>query len=217
MIEIFYNLFGYNKIIFLSANYYLNFSFIPNILIIVSKIFSISNFAIAYIIACIYFYFRIKKSNNQQTEFEKIYYELVRIGIAYAFFGLAFAGLKFSVNLPRPFCSLPPEDFTTILDISSERCLSSFPSAHTGLSILVAYCLWGYFTKALKICAICVIIITALSRLALAMHYPSDIAYSAIVTLLIIIFSEFTYKSLKYGIITKIKLFIEKKFFGITR
>jgi membrane-associated phospholipid phosphatase len=208
MLELFYNFGGYNKEIFIFINNLTNISFLPLILKAISSVFFIANFAAIYLIVCIYFYFKIKKSPNPAKTFEPIYYELVRIGACYAFFGITFSILKFSVNFPRPFCSLTPIDFTTIIDISLERCLSSFPSAHTGLAILAAYCLWPYMNRALKFTSCAIIFAVAISRMTLAMHYPADILYSAIVTLVVIIFSNYLFCVLKKPLIIPVKNWI---------
>ncbi|MDC0864712.1 phosphatase PAP2 family protein [Rickettsiaceae bacterium] len=143
-----------------------------------------------------------------------IYYELVRIGTCYALFGLGFAALKFSINLPRPFCSLSQEEFITIANIYSERCLSSFPSAHTGLSILTTYCLWKYMNNILRVMSCIMIFLVAISRITLAMHYPTDILYSALITMFIILLANFFYNLLKDSVIKIIGKFIMKFIFN---
>ncbi len=210
MHEIFYDMLGFNTHIFIFINQYTNIGIFPNVLHAVSSIFFVANFATVYSALCIYFYYKTNKSINKLIYFTPIYYEMVRVGICYTIFGLSFLALKFSVNLPRPFCSLDPTQFVTIINTNTERCLSSFPSAHTGLSILVAYCFWPYLNTMLKILAIIVILAVATSRITLAMHYPVDIIYSAIITILIIIIGNLIYKKLKNPIIKPIGNFIVK-------
>ena len=201
MLETFYGLLGFNKCLFVAINHLSNFSALPHILQIISHIFLISNFAVCYILVCLYFYYRTLKEKYKTEYFMPIYYELVRIGICYTLFGLTFAALKFSFNLPRPFCSLLPSEFITIADVTIERCLSSFPSAHTGLSILVSYCLWKYMGNNLKILSCLTIFLVAISRITLAMHYPMDIIYSALITALVILLSNYIYYILKHSLI----------------
>lgn len=213
MLEIFYNFFGLNEIVFIKLNQLTNKGIIPYLLHYISSMFFIANFAIFYILTCIYFYFKSKASKNIEEYFTPIYNELVRIGICYAVFGFTFAGLKFSVNLPRPFCSLEQHQFTTIANTELERCLSSFPSAHTGLSILVAYMLWPHINKTAKIVCCIIVAFVATSRITLAMHYPADIIYSAIVTLIVIFTGNIIYKTLKPSLIDPIKKIIIKLIF----
>ena len=207
---IFYDTLGFNIHIFILINQYTNIGILPNILHTISNVFFIANFAAAYLALCVYFYYKANKSVNKSAYLTPIYYEMVRVGICYAIFGLSFAALKFSVNLPRPFCSLDPTQFITIANTNAERCLSSFPSAHTGLSILVAYCLWPHLNNILKTLTITVILVVATSRITLAMHYPADIIYSAIITILIIRIGNLIYKKLKNPIIKPIGEFIVK-------
>ncbi|XVN42188.1 MAG: phosphatase PAP2 family protein [Candidatus Rickettsia vulgarisii] len=198
MFELLYNFQGLNQSIFLYINQLANhFSIIANILQIISYCFNISNFAIVYFIFCIYFYAQIKKIqdiNQAYLKFWSIYNKLILIGIIYAIFGFTYAILKFSVNLSRPFCSLPLGSFVTILDVSQERCLSSFPSSHVGLALLVAYSIWSNITNIQKIMAVLVVILVAVSRISLAMHYPADIIWSLVIIIMIIFIGKIVFK-----------------------
>lgn len=188
--NVIYNFFGINKEIFIFVNKITNVGIIPTLLKISSQFFFIGNFAAYYLIICLYCYFKLKKRSNPKIEFVPIYNQLVKAGTCYSLFGFAYAALKFGINLPRPFCSLSPSEFTTILDLTKERCLSSFPSAHTGLAILIAYYLWPYLTKYQKAIVFSLIVVVSISRITLAMHYPADIIYSILIASLIISFSN---------------------------
>lgn len=196
---------GLNKTLFISINTLTNVGCLPYILKIISDVFFIANFAIFYFVACLLFYLRTRSTTvDKKSFFMSGYFNLIRIGICYTLFGLTFAALKFSVNLKRPFCSLAKTDFITIANTDLERCLSSFPSAHTGLSILFAYSLWPYMNKSLKGISCLVILAVAISRTTLAMHYPADIVYSAIITIIILLAGNFVFKILKNKVIKSI-------------
>lgn len=198
MFELLYNFQGLNQAIFLYINQLTNhFSIIAAILQIISYCFNISNFAIFYIICCIYFYIQIKKIqdvNQAYLKFWPIYNKLILIGIIYTIFGFTYTILKFSINLPRPFCSLSQDSFITIINISLERCLSSFPSSHVGLALLVAYSIWSNITNIQKIIAILIVILVAISRISLAMHYPADLIWSLVITIMIIFVGKIVFK-----------------------
>lgn len=205
IIDFLYNWLGLNKSLFISINKLTNISYLPSILQIVSDIFFIANFALFYFAACLLLYFRTRRTAiNKKNFFMTGYFALARIGICYALFGFTFAALKFSVNLKRPFCSLAQEDFITIANTSLERCLSSFPSAHTGLSILFAYSLWPYMNKSLKLISCLIILAVAVSRATLAMHYPADIMYSILVTIIVILAGNLIFRILKNKVIEAI-------------
>lgn len=204
MREIFYDLLGLNKAIFILVNKYTNVSIIPYFLQTLSSLFFIGNFAIAYFIICIWIYFKIKKLDNRQEIFILYYYELIKIGSCYALLGLSYATMKFGINMPRPFCSLSPEEFSTIAYTESERCLSSFPSAHTALCVIVVYFLWPYMNRVGKILGILTILLVAISRISLAMHYPADIIYSLILICIIICVNNFICDKLKDVVIIPI-------------
>ena len=211
MFELLYNFWGYNKTLFITLNEITNIGIIPYILLTISKLFIISNFAFLYIGVCIFYLFKIKKNNGNKSYFIQTFNLLTKIGIYYAIFGLTFAFLKFSVNLPRPFCSLNQIEFVTIENIQLERCHSSFPSAHTGICILIVYCLWAFVeSRFLKLLLCLMVIIVALSRICLAMHYPADIIYSAIVTLLVIQTSNYLLRFIYKPLIKPIRKLFAK-------
>lgn len=216
MFKILYNFNGLNEQIFLLINNYTNVSILPRILQIISWAFDISKFAIYYVVLLIYFYLRLKKVTNPELlniKFLKIYRNMVNVGITYTIFGLIYAAFKFTINLPRPFCSLPIDGFSTIADITHQRCLSSFPSAHTGLAVLIAYFLWPYLNKLSMFAALIIMILTSISRITLAMHYPADILYSIIIAIIVIIISNYIYRLLQNNLIRVCGNFIFKKIF----
>ncbi|RYE06285.1 MAG: phosphatase PAP2 family protein [Rickettsiaceae bacterium] len=191
MFELFYNFYGINQKLFLFINNLTNSKItIAQILYLSSYPFGISKFAIYYVIGVVIAYYRIKNiksSTNRLARFWQLYQLFTKIGIIYTFFGCTYAALKFSINLPRPFCSLTTETFFTITDTQSYRCLSSFPSAHVGLAVMISYIFWRYTNVIGKACLIILTTTVAISRLSLAVHYPADILYSLIIIILVII------------------------------
>ena len=195
MKDIIYDFYGYNTDIFYAINHACSLPLIQYILKYISAIFDIEMFAVYYcIMLCILSYriFTLK----QYEQYSFCYDFMVKLGICYACFGFTYAILKFSINMPRPFCSLAYSTFTTILDISNERCQSSFPSAHTGLAFLITIFLWNYLHNISRAYLLSVVALVAIARIGLAMHYPSDILYSiplaaAVHTLGILIYDGF--------------------------
>mgnify|MGYP003544853907 CR=1 FL=1 len=213
MLSEFYNWSGQNKALFILLNHYTNQGILPKILYYISNIFFIANFAAAYLLILIYLILKTARSSDRGKFFWSWYYEMIKIGICYSLFGLTFAALKFGANLARPFCSLDTGDFITIANTELERCLSSFPSAHTGLSILVTYCLWPHLNKYYRCLCVLVMCLVSLSRITLAMHYPADIIYSSIVTILVICTSVIVFRLLKNNLISSIGRMIVTKIF----
>lgn len=208
MFELFYNFYGLNQKLFLSINNFTNSKpIIAKVLYIFSYPFGISKFAIYYIIMALFFYYKIHNIKNLTTrcnKFWQIYREFTRIGIIYTCFGFTYAALKFSVNLPRPFCSLITKSFFTIIDIHSYRCLSSFPSAHVGLAVIVSNILWQYTNRIQKVFLILLVFVVAISRISLAVHYPADILYSLLVITLVIIVGNKINNLLKDSLLFKL-------------
>lgn len=214
MFDFFYNFQGFNQEAFLLINQLTNHSsIIAHILQIFSYCFNITNFALIYLVLYLYFYIkllRIQDVSLRSKKFWLIYNNMAMVGITYTIFCITYATLKFTINLPRPFCSLYPDAFITIANTQHERCLSSFPSSHTGLAILVCYCIWPYIKYSQKIIACIVVIIVAISRIALAMHYPADIIYSFFITTALIIISRIIYKKLENNVVKSVGQIISR-------
>lgn len=215
MKEIFYELAGYNKTLFYYLNHITNQGYAPNILKYLSSFFQIENFAVLYFLLCFYRYYQLKKTSNSDfaKQFHYYYNELIYIGTCYAFFGLTYAALKFSINLPRPFCSLTEGSFITIALTAHERCLSSFPSSHTGLALMITFLSWRYLNLYMKATSIVTIILVALSRISLAMHYPADILYSGLVVIIVIYLAGFTRKLLQKNVINYFETILKRYLF----
>ena len=217
MFEFFYNLAGLNSQIFLTINHATNTSILPRVLQLISWPFGIDKFAACYVVLAVYFLFKIKKldSNIQTSGFWSIFIKMTQVGITYACFGFIYAALKFSINLPRPFCSLPAGSFSTIINTANERCLSSFPSAHTGLAVLVSYFLWPYLRTSGKVTAVAIILLVGISRMTLAMHYPSDIIYSFFIAFFVIMIGKVIYRIFENNMIKKVGEIIIIRFLKI--
>lgn len=192
MKEIFYDFCGYNTSIFLVVNNMTQISFLQMALKYLSGLFNITNFGVVYLLLCLYQYIRVRKlaSSLRKVEYYRIFDLFVYAGVCYAIFGFTFALLKFSVNLPRPCCSLDKSLFYSTMDFSSERCLSAFPSAHTGLAVMVSILLWPYLGRVSRVFAFIVPILVAISRMSLAMHYPADLLYSVVAVIFVMYFSK---------------------------
>ncbi len=203
-----YDWYGYNKEIFLSINHYFQAKNIQFFYKYLSYVFNISNFAIYYIIAVMLFLVCFKRIKGSEDYFYKAYYYFVRIGICYAVIGLCYAAMKFTINMPRPFCSFENGSFFTVMDILEERCLSSFPSAHVAMVILLSYSLWKFLNYFAKFAIVIAFILVALSRIALAMHFPADIIYSMIIAVILIGIANMIFRLLKDNIVKYVGRFI---------
>lgn len=202
MKKISYDFFGLNKSGFLAVYHFCYEHGLQEPLMTITPMLNIKTFAALYIIAVIVGYIVLLK----RKELLSRYYDfMAQLGIAYALFGLTFAALKFGVNLQRPFCSI--EDVTTIIDISLERCESSFPSGHAGLAFLILLSLWPYLKGRFwsKTFLTIFMATTALSRIALGMHYPADIFYSLVVTYIVTLVAGQIYKLFEHNIINWVK------------
>lgn len=210
--DLLYNFLGENKKLFILINKYTNISFIAKVMDCITSFFSIYAFVLYYVVIFILAYYKIIKRYRQNQDkkalyecSKSIYHSALNIGIIYIFFIVVYTILKFSVNLPRPFCSMAQDEFISIINSENIRCLSSFPSAHTAVSVLIVYCIWHYFPKKylIKYMSICLIIIVGVSRITLAMHYPADIIYSVPIMFVLIFIGNIFYKILQDNKLSK--------------
>lgn len=209
----FYDLVGYNISSFKTLNILANKYLPTNFLYLYDYLFDIKAFPIYYLVGVFLAWYKIQSYNptKKQFYFNQYYNFYLYLGLSYTIFGFIFAYLKFNINLPRPFCSLPLNDFISVIDISSERCLSSFPSAHTGLALIIAYFLSKNQHIIIKVFLYSNILLVAVTRIALAMHYPSDLIYGAIIASLTIMIAYL----LKNLIPSKIHHFIKFNLYKI--
>jgi membrane-associated phospholipid phosphatase len=198
-----YNLLGYNTLIFQYINSYT--ASIQHPLMFISSMFFFTNFIIYFTISAAICCKKIHNSSKDKQEllFEHYFHILFKAGIIYVLFILIYASLKYSVNLPRPYCST--DQFISIVNFSQERCLSSFPSAHSGLSIIITYLLWQHIPFGLKIISPLLVLIVGIARISLAMHYPSDVIYGYLIAIITIICGNFLYHNMPKIIIITCK------------
>jgi membrane-associated phospholipid phosphatase len=204
MKELIYDFYGYNTEAFYAVNHACSKPFIQYILKYVSAIFDIEMFAVYYCIILGILSYRIFML-KQQDQYSFCYDFMVKLGICYACLGFTYAILKFGINMPRPFCSLAESTFTTILDTSNERCQSSFPSAHTGLAFLITIFLWDYLKALPRMFLLSIVTLVAVSRIGLAMHYPTDILYSLPLAGCVYTLGMWIYHKLEHNVIAWVK------------
>lgn len=200
--DVLYSWFGLNTQIFLLINNFINKSItqfpLAESLIYLSKFFSIYSFAVMYCVLAFFYFIKIFTGKTTFiSAIDKKFDSIISSGICFALFIFTFTILKYSVNLPRPYCSLDSNLFHTLSDNRLQRCLSSFPSAHTGVAIIIIYYLWEYMNNISKIFGCALIFMVATSRISMAMHYPADIVYSGIITYFIIKLGNKIYTILK--------------------
>lgn len=225
MKDLIYDFYGYNEYLFLKINNFCHEIGIETPLYYISKVFDIEKFAIYYFVACAIglLLYRLPRFQSHipgysvvknaeitlsKPQFSDFFDFMMRLGTGYACFGFAYAALKFSVNMARPFCTLFPMTFHTIADLTKERCLSSFPSSHTGLVFLITLFLFPHLSRVGKVIFVSLIFLVALSRISLAMHFPADIIYSIVTAYLIFKISHLIYKLFENNIFKWVKQII---------
>jgi membrane-associated phospholipid phosphatase len=214
--ELFYNFYGWNQKLFVWLNHTLNSLHLAYPLSYLSFFFQFYLVCSILLASVLFIHFNLRLIKNSELRYKRFSYLqalYTKIGLNIFTFGFIYGLLKYSIALPRPFCSLPSDLFITILDISNIICGASFPSAHFGLALLISIGIWRYLSSTGKFFCISVTLLTGLSRIALAMHYPADLLYSIPVTFFSIYSCELIYLHTQ-KLITKIMNYLYLKLYS---
>ncbi|AVP87268.1 hypothetical protein phytr_3140 [Candidatus Phycorickettsia trachydisci] len=174
-----YDWLGLNEYLFTLLNSSLNHGLLSYFFYLISILFKEFVFLIYYAAFVVY---QVNNLSAQTYEkYNKVFNKAVEIGSIYSSVMVFYTLIKYTVNFPRPYCSM--SNFISINNFAHERCLSSFPSAHTAMAIIVCWWVWPYVNRLGRILLIALVILVGLSRIALAMHYPADIIWSVVISL----------------------------------
>jgi membrane-associated phospholipid phosphatase len=210
--RIFYDFLGLNTELFLTINHATNYGYLPFFLKYLASFFHFTCFIPYLLIASLIAFNDIKKSPNilKKDKFFSHSLLIAKPSLNYALFIAIYTFLKYTVNLPRPYCSLEASAFHTIHNFDGERCLSSFPSAHSALALIISFYLWPYLNNYLKAGAIVTVFLVGLARISLAMHYPADIVYGILIGIITILITDKLYNIYKTSIFLPIIQFVYK-------
>lgn len=207
---IFYDWLGYNKLFLQAINNQFASDSILGFLKFLSSFFVVEAFALYYFLALFYYIYYFYKVDNGHHLFMRSINSFLVIGVAYSLVGFIFAFLKFNVNFERPLCVM---DLYTNITIDSVRCLSSFPSGHSAVMTLILYALFPLVSWFARLVLVLIAMDVYIGRVILAVHFPADVLYSIVFTIMIILFSRIIVSSLKRALITP----IAKKIFAKMR
>ena len=107
--------------------------------------------------------------------------------ISYLIYLAWVTGLKHVFHLPRPFIRLP-EGSVLIMDKvrNAENPNVSFPSGHCAFAMMMLACLWRVLNSFGKFIGIFLVLWIGISRIALGVHFPSDVLISWILSLIVV-------------------------------
>jgi membrane-associated phospholipid phosphatase len=110
---------------------------------------------------------------------------LATFSIGYLLDGMLVIGLKSAFDFPRPPAVLPAD---SLFIIGPPELRHSFPSGHASFAMLVAAVLWPEAKNlATRIALTLFVAGVCLSRPYLGMHFPADVLFGSLMSLLVVI------------------------------
>ena len=94
--------------------------------------------------------------------------------------------LKEHFAYPRPYVVLESYEVNYLEYRTKEERNRSFPSGHVAFIACFVFALWEKLKDAGKILGVGAIVLIGWSRIALGVHFPADVFWSAIVTLMVV-------------------------------
>jgi membrane-associated phospholipid phosphatase len=164
----------YNQIMLISSNYLGNYKLFPAHLALIAIMLSLV----------------VHNLNKQLSRSSLIKYHSDIIRSAYVLSTSLIVGVilteisKRFFALPRPFCA----DHMLSQIALSENCFRAFPSGHSAYITIMIGSFWPLLNKPFKIIAVIMALLVYISRISLDYHYPSDVIYSALISLGILLF-----------------------------
>lgn len=111
---------------------------------------------------------------------------LISLVVSYVVYLIWVTGLKHLLHMPRPFAILPQGSmFITDRVKSMEEPFVSFPSGHSAFAMMMLVTLWPMLSKCGKTIGVLLVLYIGISRIALGVHFPSDVLGSFILSLVI--------------------------------
>lgn len=110
---------------------------------------------------------------------------LTAFSIGYLLDGMLVIGLKSLFDFPRPPAVFPPDG---LIVVGTPEFHHSFPSGHASFATLVAAVLWPIARKTAARAALAVFVLgVCLSRPYLGFHFPADVLFGSLKTLILVI------------------------------
>jgi membrane-associated phospholipid phosphatase len=200
MENLFYNWYGVNQLLLKQIIKLYDLPYSLELSYFLDNIFHFLSFPVYFSLIILGFliYWRnslIKNKNGSASKFQAQFDLLAEIVLNYTIFVIVFTSLKHSVNLPRPICEQPGLLDQLPIDINKVRCLSSFPSAHSGLAVLIfMHLVKNKAPPVINFSMLILTITTCLSRVMLLMHYPADVVFGCLISAVVFILSNKLYK-----------------------
>ena len=190
---ILYDWFGFNKVASQYLHSALQSSFVIKFLHFISDYFASYYFFDKHLVmliialACVIHYknsklHHTKSAHTVTTDLIVKYIHHVIVFCLCAVIGYWIMHLvKYLFGLARPYCA---HDFILNQQVAQfsiyleKNCAFTFPSGHAAYIWFLVLSFWEIMHKYLKVVGVLLIILTGISRVALGMHYISDILYA---------------------------------------
>jgi membrane-associated phospholipid phosphatase len=123
-------------------------------------------------LAVLYVSCRVKGTGHGTLSAGRVGRLLAILLLGYVLTGLMVAGLKFSLQWPRPAAVLGPQ---VVFSWEMPDSPYSFPSGHSAFAMLLASSLWNEAGRGGKTLLSTFVLWVGISRVTLGMHFPADV------------------------------------------
>jgi len=195
-----YDFAGYNIILFNKINQFFGQEE-SYILAFANQLGYYWSFPVVFSLIMIYCYFSILSTKDSKKLYEQQITRwsitLITLLASLVIMLIIVSLIKLGYSYKRPFCHDGLENikiFTSALP--GAHCSRSFPSGHTAYVCTILFAMWPMLNLFVRLIGIFLAISIALSRIASGVHFPADIFWSALISLIAVVITRYTIQAL---------------------
>ena len=190
---VFYDWAGGNETLFKAINTN-GGEFYNNVMVLISQFTDYKNFPFYFVLLCFcaaldYGLRKIKGRGGADHSLVAWFGVLCVVACAFLVDGAAVKGAKLFFEMPRPYVALAPED-VVMMEFNDDRedDYKSFPSGHVSFVTMLLASVWPVISSGMRKFGMFAVFMTCWSRIAVGMHFPADVFYAVLLSIIITFF-----------------------------